>query len=163
MRFDGWIPSDERTTGSGPLFGAICLRRRTAVDNTRMSQQAEDDWWKRLYEESGPGAVPARTAGSTLDTHFDSAVHALAPPAPPPPRAPAPPEPSSTRAVPAAWDLPLLREDDDSGPPRPSGGRAVPRKAGASPGPVPVVSEIYLCFVLSSFPPGSGVVSRFTA
>ncbi|WP_231630465.1 protein phosphatase 2C domain-containing protein, partial [Streptomyces clavuligerus] len=42
------------------------------------------------------------------------------------------------------------------GPPRPSGGRAVPRKAGASPGPVPVVPEADRGVPVAVSPPGRG-------
>lgn len=53
-----------------------------AVDNMGMSQQGErpaaqeDDWWRRLYDESAPDAGASQAADS-LDDRFDSASDAV--------------------------------------------------------------------------------------
>ncbi|MEU0987795.1 protein phosphatase 2C domain-containing protein [Streptomyces sp. NPDC005953] len=49
-----------------------------------MSQQAEDDWWNRLYDESTPDTGPTTRTGDTLDTRFDSASDAVTPSVPDP-------------------------------------------------------------------------------
>ncbi|MER5767173.1 protein phosphatase 2C domain-containing protein [Streptomyces sp. NPDC001985] len=53
-----------------------------------MSQQAADDWWNRLYEESAPGTEPPETGGDSLEARFDSALGAMSAPAPEPIRPP---------------------------------------------------------------------------
>ncbi|MEU5400397.1 protein phosphatase 2C domain-containing protein [Streptomyces sp. NPDC005963] len=55
-----------------------------------MSQQAEDDWWNRLYDESTPDTGPTTRTGDTLDTRFDSASDAVTPSVPDPRTAPVP-------------------------------------------------------------------------
>lgn len=56
-----------------------------AVDNKGMSQQGErpaaheDDWWRRLYDETAPDTGPSGAADS-LDDRFDSASDAVGPP-----------------------------------------------------------------------------------
>ncbi len=53
------------------------FRAAFAVDNKGMSQQGEkpaaheDDWWRKLYDESAPDTGPSRAADS-LDDRFDS-------------------------------------------------------------------------------------------
>ncbi|MER6999072.1 protein phosphatase 2C domain-containing protein [Streptomyces sp. NPDC000410] len=86
-----------------------------------MSQQgekpatADDDWWKRLYDESAPDTGPSPASGDTLDDRFDSAVDtvgiadpASARPAPPEdrPRAWWDPGPRQDRAAP--WEPPTV-------------------------------------------------------
>lgn len=59
------------------------FRTAPAVDNKDMSQQGEkpaaheDDWWRRLYDESAPDAGAAQAADS-LDDRFDSASGTVA-------------------------------------------------------------------------------------
>ncbi|MFI1884581.1 protein phosphatase 2C domain-containing protein [Streptomyces jumonjinensis] len=91
-----------------------------------MSQQPEDDWWNRLYDESAdesaPDPGPDSAPDDTLDARFGSAVLATAPPsggAEPPP-GPAAPDTARIGGIPPAeplrvrapWEPPLP-------PPRP--------------------------------------------
>lgn len=69
-------------TGLGHYFRMPRFRTPFAVDNKGMSQQGErpaaheDDWWRRLYDESAPDAGASQAADS-LDDRFDSASGAV--------------------------------------------------------------------------------------
>ncbi len=62
------------------------FRAAFAVDNRGMSQQGEkpaaheDDWWRKLYDESAPDTGPGRAADS-LDDRFDSVSDTVSGPA----------------------------------------------------------------------------------
>lgn len=45
------------------------------MDNKGMTQQGDDNWWDKLYDESEPDTAPAATA-DTLDDHFTTASRA---------------------------------------------------------------------------------------
>lgn len=66
-----------RTSFTGHFFLMPRFRTASAVDNKGMSQQGEkpaaheDDWWRKLYDESAPDTGPGRAADS-LDDRFDS-------------------------------------------------------------------------------------------
>lgn len=73
---------------SGPLFLMTRFRAACAVDNMGMSQQGEkpaaheDDWWRRLYDDTAPDTGPS-SAPDSLDDRFDSASDAVSgPPGP---------------------------------------------------------------------------------
>lgn len=71
-------------TGLGHYFPMPRFRRASAVDNKGMSQQGErpaaheDDWWRRLYDESAPDTGASHAADS-LDDRFDSVSGAVGP------------------------------------------------------------------------------------
>lgn len=128
-------------TGLGHDFRMSRFHAASAVDNKGMSQQGErpaaheDDWWRRLYDESAPDTGASHAADS-LDDRFDSASGAVGPDgeeayeaaAVPEPRA-APSAVTRTAAPPpeaaarAPWEPP-------AGPPR-------PRTFAGPPPPVP--------------------------
>ncbi len=70
----------------GHFFPMPRFRAAFAVDNKGMSQQGEkpaaheDDWWRKLYDESAPDTGPSRAADS-LDDRFDSVSDTVSGPA----------------------------------------------------------------------------------
>lgn len=70
----------------GHFFPMPRFRAAFAVDNRGMSQQGEkpaaheDDWWRKLYDESAPDTGPSRAADS-LDDRFDSVSDTVSGPA----------------------------------------------------------------------------------
>lgn len=62
---------------AGHIFPMSRFRAASAVDNMGMSQQGEkpaaheDDWWRKLYDETARDTGPGRAADS-LDDRFDS-------------------------------------------------------------------------------------------
>lgn len=127
-----------------------------AVDNKGMSQQGErpaaheDDWWRRLYDESAPDTGASQAADS-LDDRFDSVSGAMGPgdgeayeaaPAVPEPRAAAPsvtrmadtpPGPPPEVLVRAPWEPPA-----GAGGPRTFAGPPAAPEPAPEPEPVPV-------------------------
>ncbi len=75
-----------RTLFTGHFFPMPRFRAAFAVDNRGMSQQGEkpaaheDDWWRKLYDESAPDTGPGRAADS-LDDRFDSVSDTVSGPA----------------------------------------------------------------------------------
>ncbi|GGP47012.1 hypothetical protein GCM10010231_17780 [Streptomyces sindenensis] len=75
-----------RTLFMGHFFPMPRFRAAFAVDNRGMSQQGEkpaaheDDWWRKLYDESAPDTGPSRAADS-LDDRFDSVSDTVSGPA----------------------------------------------------------------------------------
>ncbi len=75
-----------RTLFTGHFFLMPRFRAALAVDNRGMSQQGEkpaaheDDWWRKLYDESAPDTGPGRAADS-LDDRFDSVSDTVSGPA----------------------------------------------------------------------------------
>ncbi len=75
-----------RTLFTGYFFPMPRFRAAFAVDNRGMSQQGEkpaaheDDWWRKLYDESAPDTGPCRAADS-LDDRFDSVSDTVSGPA----------------------------------------------------------------------------------
>lgn len=124
-----------------------------AVDNKGMSQQGErpaaheDDWWRRLYDESAPDTGASQAADS-LDDRFDSVSGAMGPdggeayetaPAVPEPRASssavtrtadAPQGPPPEVLVRAPWETP-------AGPPGPRTFAGPPAEPEPEPDPEP--------------------------
>ncbi|MET9610832.1 protein phosphatase 2C domain-containing protein [Streptomyces sp. NPDC006512] len=92
-----------------------------------MSQQGDEDWWQKLYED--PEAGPEPDPGDTLDHRFRSASVLVTDPGPPAPtRIPPPPRPPD--AAPPGAPLPSPRSarppsapaaDAPSAPPQPPG------------------------------------------
>lgn len=129
------------------------FRAAPAVDNKGMSQQGErpaaheDDWWRRLYDESAPDTGASQAADS-LDDRFDSASGAVgragreayeAAAAVPEPRvapsesgrtAEAPPGPPPREPVRAPWEPP-------TGTPRPRTFAAPAAMSAPAPAPAP--------------------------
>ncbi|WP_327370880.1 protein phosphatase 2C domain-containing protein [Streptomyces sp. NBC_01217] len=112
-----------------------------------MSQQGErpaaheDDWWRRLYDETAMDARASRAADS-LDDRFDSASDAVSPSGPPlplPPPTPTPPPPSvpvvpERVRVRAPWEPP---GEDVRAPEASPAGPSQPRTFAAPPVPEP--------------------------
>lgn len=95
------------------------FRAPCAVDNKGMTQQGDDNWWDKLYDDSAPDTAPAES-GDTLDDHFTTAARATTGP---PARDPAPPPPASPPGVPgpgpAPWETPPEGPRTFSVPPPP--------------------------------------------
>ncbi|MFB7238016.1 protein phosphatase 2C domain-containing protein [Streptomyces sp. NPDC056269] len=110
-----------------------------------MTQQGDDNWWDKLYDESAPDTAPT-ASGDTLDDHFTTATRATtgppgAPPGPapdpwataavpvpvPPPKAAAPPSPPAAPSPPVAASPPVAPV------PPPPPGPAVPLVPGRAP------------------------------
>ncbi len=145
------------------------FRAGSAVDNKGMSQQGEkpaaheDDWWRKLYDETAPDTGPGSAADS-LDDRFDSVSDtvsvAAAPerrPAPgPEERAGRPTGPRTERGRdPEAEDLPpepwpgarTEREPERQGalghlPSSPPGRPTGPSREPGVPGPAPVPAAV---------------------
>ncbi|GGX70798.1 hypothetical protein GCM10010298_39440 [Streptomyces microflavus] len=66
-----------RISFTGHFFRMPRFRAGSAVDNKGMSQQGEkpaaheDDWWRKLYDETAPDTGPS-SAPDSLDDRFDS-------------------------------------------------------------------------------------------
>lgn len=168
--------------GLGHIFGMTRFAGAPAVDNMGMSQQGErpaaheDDWWRRLYDESAPDAGASQAADS-LDDRFDSASDALGPDgreayeaaaAVPGPRV-APPEAVRTAQTPPVPPPapPPPREESERAPWEPPAGVSGPRTfAGpvpaappppAEPAPVPPPPPLADPRVPQNLPPGQDV------
>lgn len=125
-----------------------------------MSQQGErpaaheDDWWRRLYDESTPDTGASGTADS-LDDRFDSAFDTVAPgggpayetaPEVPEPREAPDPEPAGTPeprkgpeagAAPEPWTVPEPWRGPGPGATSPPGTEPAPAQGAAAPEPEP--------------------------
>ncbi|MFC9340867.1 protein phosphatase 2C domain-containing protein [Streptomyces sp. NPDC057021] len=115
-----------------------------------MTQQGDDNWWDKLYDESAPDTAPT-ASGDTLDDHFTTATRATtgppgAPPGPapdpwataavpvPPPKAAAPPSPPAAPPTPPAPPAPPVAASPPVAPaPPPPPGPAVPLVPGRAP------------------------------
>ncbi|MFF2304849.1 protein phosphatase 2C domain-containing protein [Streptomyces sp. NPDC058128] len=115
-----------------------------------MTQQGDDNWWDKLYDESAPDTAPT-ASGDTLDDHFTTATRATtgppgAPPGPapdpwataavpvPPPKAAAPPSPPAAPPTPPAPPAPPVAASPPvAPPPPPPPGPAVPLVPGRAP------------------------------
>ncbi|MEU2075802.1 protein phosphatase 2C domain-containing protein [Streptomyces sp. NPDC013489] len=112
-----------------------------------MTQQGDDNWWDKLYDESAPDTAPT-ASGDTLDDHFTTATRATtgppgAPPGPapdpwataavpvPPPKAAAPPSPPA--APPAPPSPPVAAVPPAAPAPPPPPGPAAPLVPGPAP------------------------------
>lgn len=125
------------------------FRAPPAVDNKGMTQQGDDNWWDKLYDESAPDTAPT-ASGDTLDDHFTTATRATtgppgATPGPapdpwataavpvpvPPPKAAAPPGPPA--APPAPPSPPVAAAAPAAAAPPPPPGPALPLVPGRAP------------------------------
>ncbi|MFB7406234.1 protein phosphatase 2C domain-containing protein [Streptomyces sp. NPDC056202] len=114
-----------------------------------MTQQGDDNWWDKLYDESAPDTAPT-PSGDTLDDHFTTATRATtgppgAPPGPapdpwataavpvpvPPPKAAAPPGPPAAPPAPPAPPVAAVPPVAPAPPPPPD--PAVPLVPGRAP------------------------------
>ncbi|WP_329377895.1 protein phosphatase 2C domain-containing protein [Streptomyces sp. NBC_01351] len=106
-----------------------------------MSQQGAgaDDWWRQLYEDPDPEAVPETDPGDTLDNRFHSASSLTTPPNPtaPPPPAPTPPPPAPGHQAPTpAGHQPPTPAGHQAAPAHPT--VQAPAEQGAAAPPAPV-------------------------
>lgn len=173
------------------------FRAARAVDNKGMSQQGEtpaaheDDWWRKLYDETAPDTGPSSAADS-LDDRFDSASDAVGPtedrteprtdtPVPvPDPRVPArpsasgapptgdvrrppqpPPAPSGRETPSGPESPPLPQRSAADGVPAPQ--RAVPAAPQAPAGPSPAPLRTVACPAPWEPPAGSPQPRTFAA
>ncbi|MFF5923589.1 protein phosphatase 2C domain-containing protein [Streptomyces flavochromogenes] len=106
-----------------------------------MTQQGDDNWWDKLYDESAPDTAPT-ASGDTLDDHFTTATRATTGP---PGATPGPtPDPWTTAAVPSPVTPPsppaippsppaAPPSPPSAAPPPPSPGSAAPLVPGRAP------------------------------
>ncbi|MFF0741677.1 protein phosphatase 2C domain-containing protein [Streptomyces sp. NPDC004111] len=81
-------------------------------------QDAEDDWWDRLYDESTPDTGP-EPSGKTLDDHFDSTPSAPSKRDARLPRDPATHPAADPAGGPAAYEVPFTEPELPPPPPAP--------------------------------------------
>ncbi|MET7760054.1 protein phosphatase 2C domain-containing protein [Streptomyces sp. NPDC005389] len=94
-----------------------------------MTQQGDDNWWDKLYDESAPDTAPT-ASGDTLDDHFTTATRATTGP---PGATPGPaPDPWATAAVPIPAPPPKA-----AAPPSPPAAPPNPPAAPPSPPAAP--------------------------
>lgn len=134
------------------------FRTARAVDNKGMSQQGErpaaheDDWWRKLYDETAADAG-ASDAADSLDDRFDSASGAVDPAGPgagiafpepplaapadgppvPPPPPPAPPPPPRRPSAPEPPPPPPVQSVQARAPWEPPAGPSRPRTFATPP------------------------------
>lgn len=130
------------------------FRAPPAVDNKGMTQQGDDNWWDKLYDESAPDTAPT-ASGDTLDDHFTTATRATtgppgAPPGPapdpwataavpvPPPKAAAPPSPPAAPPAPPSPPVAAVPPVVPA-PPPPPGPASPPAAPEPPPPPGPAV------------------------
>ncbi|MCX4984240.1 protein phosphatase 2C domain-containing protein [Streptomyces sp. NBC_00572] len=117
-----------------------------------MTQQGDDNWWDKLYDESAPDTAPT-ASGDTLDDHFTTATRATTGPptresAPSASSGPAPvPDPRPAAQGPAAQGPAAQSPAAQSPDPTPAAPRRTPNPWGATAGPVPAPPPA---------PPGTG-------
>ncbi|MFE6065635.1 protein phosphatase 2C domain-containing protein [Streptomyces sp. NPDC056525] len=102
-----------------------------------MTQQGDDNWWDKLYDESAPDTAPT-ASGDTLDDHFTTATRATTGP---PGATPGPtPDPWATAAVP----IPVPPQKAPAPPSPPAAPPAPPSPPVAAAPPPPPGTDVPL-------------------
>ncbi|MCQ6551839.1 protein phosphatase 2C domain-containing protein [Streptomyces sp. C10-9-1] len=107
--------------------------------------RSEDEWWRRLYEESAPDAgPPPAPAGDSLDDRFDSAAGALSRPpegAGGPPAGPGAPDPRLPGRAAAPGEAPPPPTAPPPPPVAPAGAAGCAADPAGGPPPPPAPPE----------------------